>query len=276
MTNETRRIGRFEITAIEDADIPDEPIADAFPGIAAEHLMEAMATFPEISLEDGRWRLRIRAWLIREDARCVLVDTGLGGTRSPAQEWTSATGTLFETLEALGAAGEVETVVMSHAHDDHVGGALTDAGDPAWPSARYVIQRADVEWQRAIQGGTWGVLTTLEEAGVLHPIEGDHALSTGLSLRHLPGHTPGHQVVIVDDAGERMILTADTWNHPLQIPMPDGSSGSDEDPTNAAEARRTLLADVEAHPGTIVSPTHFAEPFGEIRRVDDAVRWSPI
>jgi glyoxylase-like metal-dependent hydrolase (beta-lactamase superfamily II) len=278
MADDTRRVGRFEVTGIIDAEMPDEPMSDAFPGLAADALDAARSTYPGIYMDDGRWRLRVRAWLITGGAGPILVDAGIGGRHSPAQDWTTETGRLFDALAELGTAGtDIRTVVISHMHDDHAGGLLADDGQPACPNATHVIQRADIEWVRAAFADAeraWRPITTLEEAGVLRVLDGDHELSPGLSLRHLPGHTPGHQVLILEDADDRMVMSADTWNHPLQLSKPDGASGSDDDPAAAAIARRQLFADVEGHAGTIVAPTHFAEAFGTFRRVDDTWIWS--
>ncbi len=70
MTHDTRQVGRFAVTAIVDADMPDEPIAVAFPGIPPDELIAARASFPGVYTNDDRWRLRIRTWLIRHDERC--------------------------------------------------------------------------------------------------------------------------------------------------------------------------------------------------------------
>ena len=281
MTHESRRVGRFEITAIVDADIPDEPIEDAFPAIPAAELRAAKASFPGLYTDDDRWRLRIRAWVVRHDGGLLLLDTGIGDAASPTQEWASQTGALTDELEQLDiAVDDIATVVISHVHDDHIGGLLTDGRVPLCPNARYVVQRADVEWQRAaatsgpFAASVWRLLGTIEDAGAMEAIDGDHALSPGLSLRHLPGHTPGHQILAVEDAGARMVLSADTWNHPLQLANPDWPSGPDDDHAAAAAARRALLADLEGHPGTIVAPTHFAESFGEVRNVGDSWAWA--
>jgi glyoxylase-like metal-dependent hydrolase (beta-lactamase superfamily II) len=150
MANGSRRVGRFEVTAIVDAEMPDEPMTDAFPGLAPDALEAAEATYPDIYTEDGRWRLRVRAWLIIGDAGPILVDTGIGGASSPAREWTTETGHLFDTLAELGIRGtEIGTVIVSHVHDDHAGGIVTDDGDLAAPNAQHLVQRADVEWLRA-------------------------------------------------------------------------------------------------------------------------------
>ena len=283
MTHEIQRIGRFEVTAIIDADMPDEPIEEAFPGIPAAALRAAKASFPDVYTDDDRWRLRIRAWVVRHDGGVLLLDTGIGDAASPTQEWASQTGALPGELEELGIeVDDIATVVISHVHDDHIGGLLTGGSDPLCPNARYVVQGADVEWQREAAASdpsaapAWRLLSTIEDAGSMEAIDGDRALSPGLSLRHLPGHTPGHQILVVEDADARMVLSADTWNHPLQIAHPDWPSGPDTDHAAAAAARRTLLADLDAHPGTIVAPTHFAESFGEARLVGETLTWAAV
>ncbi len=283
MTHDTRQVGRFTVTAIVDADMPDEPIVEAFPGIPPDELAAAKALFPGVYTNDDRWRLRIRTWLIRDDERSLLLDTGIGGATSPTQSWAPQVGELPSVLDQLGVAlSDIATVVISHVHDDHIGGLLTDDGAPLCPNARYVVQRADVEWQRAAAAAdrdaaaVWGLLGAIEDAGVMDAIEGDHELSAGSTLRHLPGHTPGHQVLLVEDADARMVLSADTWNHPLQIANPQWPSGPDDDHAAAATARRTMLGDLADHPGTIVAPTHFAEPFGEVQRTGGAWAWAAV
>ena len=263
-----------------DADFPNAAITDAFPGIPAEELRSAKAEFPGITTDDDRWRLRVRAWLVRHSDGCLLFDTGIGGATSPTQSWAPQMGALPSVLRELGVElPEIDTVAISHVHDDHIGGVLADDGAPLCPNARYVVQRADLEWQRRSaaddeeEAAVWDLLAAIEAAGAMDAIEGDRQLAPGLELRHLPGHTPGHQVLLVADAGQRMVLSADTWNHPLQLAHPDRPSGPDNDHAGAAAARRALLADLEASPGTVVAPTHFVEPFLEVRRSADTWTW---
>lgn len=282
MSHETRRIGRFEITAIVDADMPDVAMTEAFPDIPARELEAAKVAFPDVSTDDDRWRLRVRAWVVRHPGGSLLLDTGLGGPTSPTQSWAQQPGALRSELDGLGIGlSDIDTVAISHVHDDHIGGLLADDGSPLCPNARYVIQRADVEWQRAAAAdddeaaAVWGLLAALEKAGLIDAIDGDHRVGDGADLRHLPGHTPGHQVLLLADGDERMVLSADTWNHPLQLANPDWPSGPDDDHAAAAASRRSLLADLDAHPSTLVAPTHFAESFGEVRPTADAWSWVP-
>jgi glyoxylase-like metal-dependent hydrolase (beta-lactamase superfamily II) len=223
-------------------------------------------------------------WLVRHLNGVLLLDTGLGGATAPAHEWAPVTGALDERLALHGvAAADVDTVAISHIHDDHIGGVLTDAGAPRFPNARYLLQRADLEWVRALAPTSEedavidAHVEPLVSDGSLTLLDGDLELSAHLRLRHLPGHTPGHQVLHVTVGTERMVLAADTWNHPAQVPNPDWPSGPDADHVRAAGARRELLEDVLSQRETIVAPTHFAEAFGTMRTGPDGVAaWHPI
>jgi glyoxylase-like metal-dependent hydrolase (beta-lactamase superfamily II) len=281
--HDTITVGEVEISALLDVDVPDEPIADAFPGAPAERLLEAKATYPEIHTSDDAWRLRIRAWLIRHPAGVILLDTGVGPENAPAMAWCPEVGTVRETLAEADASHEdIDTVVISHSHGDHVGGVLQADGTPAYPRARYVIQRADVDWERdAAQQGdnpTWtSLLEPLTSAGVLDVIEGDHRLTDAIGLHHAPGHTPGHQVVRIESGGARALISADTWNHPLQLAHPEWWSGSDDDHEAAEATRRKLLVELIAEPDTIVAPTHFAEAFFRVvGPADGPPTWQPV
>jgi len=280
--HETITIGAIEISALLDVDVPDEPIADAFPGAPAERLFEAKATHPDIYTADDAWRLRIRAWLIRHPNGVLLFDTGVGPETSPAMEWCPEVGTVRGTLAEVGVAPQdVDTVAISHTHGDHVGGVLLADGTPAFPRARYVFQRADHEWERqaAAEGDnpTWTVLVEpLTSAGLIDLIDGDHRLTDAITLHHAPGHTPGHQVMRIESDGARALISADTWNHPLQLANPEWWAGSDDDHEAAEATRRKLLAELVAEPDTVVAPTHFAEAFVRIVASDGAPTWEPV
>jgi glyoxylase-like metal-dependent hydrolase (beta-lactamase superfamily II) len=280
--HETVTAGAVEISALLDVDVPDEPMADAFPGAPADELAAAGSTYPTIYNPDGTWRLRVRAWLVRHHGGVLLLDTGVGPETSPAMAWCPTVGAVRTTLAEVDAApDEIETVVISHSHHDHIGGVLVADGAPAFPRARYVIQRADHEWERdAARDGdnpTWStLLEPLASAGVLDVIDGDHPLTGSIELHHAPGHTPGHQVLRVSSGGARALLSADTWNHPGQLAHPGWWSGSDDDHERAEATRRDLLTELMHEPETILAPTHFAEAFGRVRHgPDGSAVWEP-
>src|SRR5262245_47346750 len=282
MRHATRTVGPIEVTAIVDADLELDPIAEAFPDVPPDALLAADEDAASIRTTGGNWRLRVRAWLIGHPTGPVLVDTGIGGPTSPTNAWVPSPGVLPEALGELGVRPEaIPTVVITHVHDDHIGGLLDATGQPAFPNARHVLQRADLEWQRALaaedddERAIWELLAPLEAAAMVDAVDGDHALADGIDLQHLPGHTPGHQILRITDGTARLTISADTWNHPLQLGHPEWPSGPDNDHAGAADARRALRRALASEPGTIVAPTHFAEPFVTIDERGEAAAWLP-
>ncbi|HEX7146061.1 MAG TPA: hypothetical protein VF512_01030 [Actinomycetota bacterium] len=89
-----------------------------------------------------------------------------------------------------------------------MGGTVTAQGEPAFQNARYLVNRIDLAWQEELaqrfdeDRAIWDrLLAPLRSRGVLQAIDGDHEITQGVRARHLPGHTPGHQVVQVSDGG---------------------------------------------------------------------------
>jgi glyoxylase-like metal-dependent hydrolase (beta-lactamase superfamily II) len=281
--HETITVGNVEIVALLDVDVNDEPIADAFPGAPDGAMLAGKARYPDVYADDDAWRLRVRVWLIRHPGGLLLLDTGVGPETSPAMDWCPQTGVSLDSLAEIGVEPDaIDVVALSHAHDDHIGGILAPDGSPAFPQARYLLQRADHAWLRG-RGAEGDVPSTferslapLERAGVLELIDGDHRISEQIQLRHAPGHTPGHQVLRVASGGAQALLSADTWNHPLQLANPDWWAGSDDDHERSTATRRALLAELLAEPETVVAPTHFGEAFGHVSPDPDGPSaWHP-
>lgn len=268
-----RRVGNVEVVALTDGiEVLDMTMAEAFPDLPADAHETVMAAYPSLYGPGGGWRLHVRAWLVRHADGALLLDTGVGPATSASMAWYPTPGRLHEALaEAGSSADQIDTVVVSHVHDDHVGGTVDEQGALAFPRARYLVQRADLEalaaWanesdeDRIIEAT---MIEPIRDLGQLDAIDGEVALSHELTLRPAPGHTPGHQVLIVLSEGERLVLSADTWNHPAQFSHPEWASGTDVDPERATATRREVLADLLAHPSSVLGPTHLDAPFGRI------------
>ncbi|MFL6140337.1 MAG: MBL fold metallo-hydrolase [Labedaea sp.] len=208
-------------------------------------------------LDTTDWVLHFRCYLLRDSAgRTVLVDTGIGGPDSLAASWAPVPGRLPEELAEAGVTPTgVDVVIITHLHSDHCGGAVAD-GLPAFPNARYVLQRADVAWAAAPTRER--VLGPLGEQ--LHTVDGDAEVLPGIRVIHTPGHTPGHQVVRVGD----LTLTGDLVLHPVQLANPGVRYRYDDDAERAAATREALLAEIRASDGTI-GTAHFPDPFTRLR-----------
>ncbi|MEU8222919.1 MBL fold metallo-hydrolase [Kribbella sp. NPDC048915] len=169
------------------------------------------------------------------DDGLVLVDVGIGPAGGLAAEWLGVSGRLPELLTQVGVEpADVDAVVVTHVHLDHVGWA-SDGARPAFPKAEYVVQRAEVEHTRTAPTYEQ-LMRPIEETGQLRTVDGEATIS-GLRLLPTPGHTPGHQSVIT----ERAILGGDVLVHPAQARWPELTYVYETDPTVATTSRRELL-----------------------------------
>jgi glyoxylase-like metal-dependent hydrolase (beta-lactamase superfamily II) len=158
----------------------------------------------------------------RTAGKNILIDTGIGSrfeeksdeiyeiNRSPGLE---------ENLKKVGTPPEkIDFVILTHLHFDHCGGntKLDSEGNlvPSFPNAEYVIQRK--EWEDALSPNerTKGSyreddLLALERAGQLKLIDGDYEVVPGISVIVTGGHTRGHQIVSIENAGKRCIFWGD-------------------------------------------------------------------
>ncbi|MFD7033769.1 MBL fold metallo-hydrolase [Streptomyces sp. NPDC059917] len=275
------RCGR--VTALLDATGTFfRPAREAFPDARAAHWAHAARIDPGAVGPGGTWRLDFRCFAIaRPGGRWVLVDAGVGPADGPAARWAPVPGRLPEALaRARIAPADVDTVVLTHLHEDHAGWSVDATGEPLFPAARYVVQRAEVAaLDPADPVRRWAV-DPLRAAGQLHEVEGRHRLGDGLTLLPTPGHTPGHQSVLVAAAGGRgrdVVVTGDVWVHAVQLADPAVAYAHEVDPAAARASRVDLLARAVGR-GALLATAHltraFVEPTadgtgGEVERPSD-------
>jgi len=180
---------------------------------------------------ENRIQLATRCVLIRTPAQTVLIETGYGGKLSPRErEIYQAEGgePLVTSLSECGVdPAAVDVVILTHLHFDHAGGATTRDADgtlrPTFPNAEYVVQRW--EWQIATANfpelrGSYPLdnLLPLHERGQLRLIDGDAEVAPGIHVELTGGHTPGHQVVLIESAGQTAVFLGDlcptAWHLP--------------------------------------------------------------
>jgi glyoxylase-like metal-dependent hydrolase (beta-lactamase superfamily II) len=170
----------------------------------------------------------------------VLVDAGVGPAGSAAAGWLQVAGTLDEDLGALGVTPEdVDLVVLTHLHQDHVGWLVAPGADrPRFARARHVV--SGIEW--AASRHARHVQDTLGHVQAADLLDVDGRLVDGLRLLSLPGHTPGHSGVLIEGSRRRLLFAGDAFNHPVQIADPDVPSLVDGDRAQAVVTRQEVIA----------------------------------
>lgn len=196
--------------------------------------------------------------LVDTGAHKVLIDTGYGGQLSEKERQILAAqaGTpLLDSLRRVGVAPEdIDTVILSHLHFDHVGGATMLDEDGRWRptfvNARYVVQRH--EWMFATADlpelrGAYAreQLLVLRDSGSLCLIDGRVEIVPGVSAIPTGGHSPGHQAIRLESAGAGGVYLGDLCPTPHHLPVRWGTS-YDLDLLQLRRSKAALLATIAA------------------------------
>ncbi|MGH3501504.1 MAG: MBL fold metallo-hydrolase [Nocardioidaceae bacterium] len=231
------------------------------------------------------YRCNIQTWIVRIGGHTILIDTGVGNDRDRPQIplFDHLHTDFLDRLEAAGVdPAEVDVVINTHIHYDHVGWntQLRDgAFVPTFPHATYLVPRADYDYFHPDNAAGMRAPATedearrfagirlvfsdsiapLEQAGQLHLVDGEHELSgVPITIEPAPGHTPGSAVVALH-AGQGALFVGDLLHSPMQLLDPDQRCSFDLDPANARASRRRVLARA-ATSGALLAPAHLSGP----------------
>ncbi|MGW2746835.1 MBL fold metallo-hydrolase [Streptomyces sp. NPDC001450] len=268
-------IGDVEVLRVVEWQGPFVPARQLVPGCGPEVWKEY-----EEQLAPGHWEpgadmavMALQTWVVRSAGRTVLVDTGVGRERErPGNPlFHRRQGDLPGRLLRAGVdPGEVDVVVNTHIHADHVGWNTYDADGewvPTFPGARYLLPAAD-DHHFGPEGGYGGgvrvddrliyedSVAPVHRAGQAEVWEGVYRIDEHLVLEAAPGHTPGSSILHVESRGERAVFVGDLLHSPLQIPHPECSSCFCLDPRQAAATRLRVL-ERAAEERALVVPAHF-------------------
>ena len=272
-------IGNVEITSLSDG-ILEFDVCNFFPSIPQEE----WSAHPGHLTDDHKVSFNLASFLIRSDAKTIIVDTGLGPKPADAPE--TPWGELLTDFEAHGVKPEeVDMVVMTHLHRDHVGWNLRDRDgryEATFPNARYWLSSKDYEATRNPELMTERFpnaptcVWPLEELDLIEFMDGETALTSELTAVPTPGHTPGHVSIMINSQGQRGIVIGDVLHNTVQIQETDWVSRADIDPGQTRATRRSLMELLERE-GMPVAAVHLAAPgFGRIVRLQDRRVWQAL
>lgn len=181
----------------------------------------------------NRIPLGMRPLLVRDGTRTVIIDAGCGDKMDPKLAQIYKLDRRYHLDHALAEAGvaadDIDIVVASHLHFDHVGGFTKVGKDgalvPRFPKATYIAHRA--EWEDATHPHERNRASYLQEnfvplkdAGVLTLVDDDAEIIPGMRYRRSGGHTPNHQVVMIESKGRTAVFTADMYPTSVHVPDP--------------------------------------------------------
>ena len=272
-------VGEHEVTLVNDG-VFRRPLDAGFVGNAP--LEEVQRALEEAFQPPDELTIPITSMVVNTGDRLILVDAGTGGLLAPTA------GLWMENFRAAGYTPEqVDLIVVSHFHGDHVQGIRGQDGNAVFPNAALMVPEA--EWAfwmdegqmsrapEAMQGAFQGVRRVFAPvAGEVERYTGERELLPGLTALPAPGHTPGHTAFVLASGEDRLLIWSDTTNKPeLFVRNPDWQAAFDMDGDQAAATRRRLL-DMAATERMPVAGYHFPFPAtGHIARGDDGFRFVP-
>jgi glyoxylase-like metal-dependent hydrolase (beta-lactamase superfamily II) len=256
-TSPGRQVGAFSITAISDGDLPGS--LDLLSNIDPQ---EAARMQHAAGVHDAA-TIHIGTYLVRGAGRTILIDAGAGGYK----QWG---GKLTTNLVRAGVRPtDIDTILLTHAHPDHVGGLLDAAGHACFADAELVMHagehafwsddgnlsrasaraRGNFQLARQVFARYRHRLRTFVAGDVL----------PGIAAMPLPGHTAGHCGYRLESAGQAALVWGDIVHFPqIQVPRPDVAIAFDQDPQLATATRSRLLDAVSAD-GLLIAGMHLGE-----------------
>ena len=280
-------VGSVEIIAVLDMVPPPRPPEAMFPDVAPD----AWAPYQDI-LVNGQLQLYYGVWVVRSQGQTILVDTGMGP--GPHAERGNITGNLYEELRPIlvpadranntniGPSDEVDIIVHTHLHGDHVGWNVRYSGGmpaPYFRSARYLVPKLD--WEHFTKPEVLEAhpyiktqVMPLQRLRKMDLIEGEHSITDEVTTLPTPGHTPGHQSVLISSQGEKAMIVGDVLHTKAQVNEPVWTVGVDVDKEQSRRTREALLDRAE-NEGYVVAAGHFApaDNIGKVVRKEGKRYW---
>ncbi len=278
------KLGGFDVATIMDSKVIRPGLTPSFGGEANADAVKALAAANHIGAD--RYEHPFTPSVVNTGKELVLFDTGCGWLREEHEQLKGRmpAGNLVARMAQAGyQAEDVDVVVLTHGHPDHIGG-LTKGGQPVFPNARYVFGAADFDFWKKGENVREArkfnrelymkiVVPLADRATFIKP--GDTVVP-GITAVDAFGHSPGLMAFHIESEGKRLLAWADTCNHyVVAIQRPDLQLDVDDDKEKAVATRKRIL-DMVATEGIPVAGFHMPFPgLGFVERAGGSYRWVP-
>jgi len=260
-----------------------------YDGYHAYRLDDFFANVPEEQLRVALDPTDLDRQKIISTLTCLYIDDGQHKILVDAGAGVKVSATAGRVLQNLRRAGispvDIDTVIITHCHPDHIGGLLDEGGRPVFPNAQYYIWQAELDF--------WLSDIAFEHAPVawvqlarrqlfvlrdrLRLIDGETEIYAGIQALAAFGHTPGHMALAIGSGDDRLLHVSDVALSPLHLEHPAWTPRYDVDPEQAIATKRQIFERAAAD-NVLVFGHHFP-PFpalGHVGKQGDGWLWRPI
>jgi len=275
------KVGDIEVTILHDG-ARTFPYSDTFVKNATRE--QALAAADEAFMPKGMVTVPFNPTLINTGSKLVLIDTGFGPVPN------APVGQLFPNLKAAGVdPKDIDIVILSHLHPDHINGLRTADGSIAFPNAELkapakdwafwmsdenMAKLADNKMMKDYFDNTRKILGGLDAR--MTKYDWDKEVAPGITSIAAPGHTPGHTAFAVASGNKGFFVQSDVTNIPeFFLRNPDWHVAYDFEPELAAKTRHKFY-DMAASEKMLVTGFHFSFPSAGHVEKDGGTRYRLI
>lgn len=277
------QIGTITVTCVSEIEA-GAVIQSIIPKATKEAVRDITWLVPHFADDHGNLKAQVQTFLLQVAGKKIVIDTCVGNCkqRNEIPQWDDLQTSFLSNLGAICSPEDIDIVVCTHLHFDHVGWntKLVDGGwVPTFPNARYLFVDDEFKYWKTtpeaeIEDDHEGIrdsVIPVVEAGLADFVKTNHHVTEGVSLFPTPGHTPHHVSVMIESGGQVAIITGDVLHHPCQIAHPEWMS-FDTNSDQALRTRHKFLNDF-TETKTLIIGSHFSAPSaGRISKDGDCFR----